>query len=81
MNMGLKYSYGESSDKDFYITMEINLQYLFPFAGNNNYYINVTWPGNNIYYYASHLSGNLISPCFSITVHYKVHKKKNSMYL
>ena len=81
MNIGFEYNYGEATGKDLYLTMGLNFQYVLLLAGQNNYFIHVAEPGNVVNYYHSSLTGNAIIPGFYIAIHYKLHKKGNSMYL
>ena len=82
MNIGFEYNYGESTGKDLYLTMGINIQYILLLADRNTYYIGIAQPGNKFIYYQPSLTGNVITPQFYIAIHYKMHKKRgSSMYL
>jgi hypothetical protein len=81
LNIGFEYNPNENTDNTLYMSIGINFQYSFLYEERNNYYITVAEPGNNTYHYQSGLSGSIICPNLYIVLHYKVHKKKSSMYL
>ena len=79
INIGVEYRV--YTDRNFYLGIGINFQYMLLLAGRNTYYITITEPGNNSYNYRASLSGSLVNPGVYVAVHYKVHRKKGSMYL
>ena len=78
LNIGVDYSI--ITNKSFYLSVGINLNYTLLLSGHNTYDITVTEQGNNIHHYQSSLVGNLVSPGVSVAMHHKLHKRK-SMYL
>ena len=79
MNIGVEYRV--HTDKNCYLGIGINFQCMLLLAGRNTYYLTITEPGNNSYNYQSSLSGSLVNPVVYLAIHYKVHRKKGSMYL
>ncbi len=76
MNLALAYCLSGHTDDGFYVTLELNIQYVLLLSGYNNYYVTVEEQGNNIYHYRSSLAGNLITPWFSIVLHDKIRRHK-----
>ena len=82
LNIGAEYNYGESTGKDLYLTMGVNLQYIMLLNDRNTYYLSVD---KSLYTHANYtvnLTGNLVTPSFYIALHYLLHKhSKSKMYL
>ncbi len=74
MNIGFEYIYGESQGKDLYLSLGVNFQYILLLKDRNDYYISVNDPQSGISNYKGSLSGNVISPGFYLSLHYKIHK-------
>ena len=77
MDLALAYCFHGRADERFYVTLELNVQYVLLLSGYNTYYVTVAEPGNNIYHYQSSLSSNLVTPLLSIVIHDRImHRKK-----
>ena len=82
MNIGFEYNSSVSMDKDLYLTMGLNIQYILLLQDRNSYFITVRQPPNTTTSYAAALEGGIISPGVYICIHYMLHgKKKHSFYL
>jgi hypothetical protein len=83
MNLGFEYVYGASTDKDLYLGMGINFQYILLLAERNTYHVTVDEPNYHFQNLDASLTGNVVSPGFYIALHYIMHpsKKKSHMYL
>jgi hypothetical protein len=84
MNIGFEYIYGESTGKDLYLGMGINVQYILLLAERNTYHVTIDEPNYQFQNLNASLTGNVISPGFYIALHYIMHplkRKKSSMYL
>jgi hypothetical protein len=76
VSIGLAYSFGDLDGKDFYATVEMNLQYTQLFRGYNTYYITVEEHANIIYHYRAAFTGSVITPCVSLVLHDKIRGHK-----
>ena len=76
MNLGVAWCFGGQTDKDFYVTLELNIQYTLLLSGYNTYYVTVEEQSNNIYHYQSGLSGNLVTPWLSVVLHDKIKRRR-----
>jgi hypothetical protein len=81
MNIGFEYNSGVSVDKELYLTMGINFQYILLLQDRNSYFITVKQQGA-FNKYSGSLTGGVISPGVYIAIHYLLHlKKKHSFYM
>ena len=82
MNVGFEYNSGVSVDKELYLTMGMNFQYILLLQDRNTYFITVNQQGGISNSYKASLTGYIISPGVYIAIHYLLHlKKKHSFYL
>ena len=82
MNIGFEYNSSLSMDKDLYLTMGLNIQYILLLQNRNDYYISVKESASVVNRYKASLTGGVISPGVYISLHYLLHlKKKHGFYL
>jgi hypothetical protein len=87
LEIGIEYVYGGAVNSNLYISMGVNLEYIYLFPKMNDYYASVTNTiGNNIPLHGS-VTGNAFIPSFSLCLHYlfgknlMFWKKKDHFYL
>jgi hypothetical protein len=82
VNIGFEVNSGVSADKELYLTMGLNFQYILLLSERNTYYITVKDQSGVKTQYTPSLTGGVISPGFYIAIHYMLpHFKKSGMYL
>lgn len=82
MNIGFEYGKNIDAGKICYLAVGVNIQYTLLLTGQNTYYMSIAEPNSSKYNsQQGSLSGSLMSPAFYISLHYRLHKKKDSMYL
>jgi hypothetical protein len=88
IGLGFEYVYGASSNRNVYMSMGIMCQYVIMLADQNTYNVTVIDAQKVPVPIHASLSGNLIIPNFSITLHYLLgksiifwKKKESSFYL
>ena len=70
VNLGFEYNSGASVDKDLYLTIGINFQYILLLSERNTYYLSIKDQSGVTKHYSPSLTGNVISPGFYIAIHY-----------
>ena len=88
MGIGMEYVYGASANRPIYISMGLYLQYVLLLAEQNTYNLTIIDAQKSVVPIHANLSGNLLIPTFSLTLHYMLgkgiilwQKKKSSFYL
>lgn len=81
ISTGIEYEHGNHEGKLFYVTIGLQVQFIFMPAGSNNYNLTVTNPGNIIDNYHAGLAGTLITPGLYISLYYTARRKNSSIYL
>ncbi len=83
VNLGFEINSGVSADKELYLTMGLNFQYILLLSERNTYYITIKDQNGVKNHYNPSLTGNVISPGFYIAIHYMLphFKKGGRMYL
>ncbi len=74
INVGMEYA--AYTGVNWHLGFGVSVKYTVLFERKNDYYITVSEPGNKVYEYAAHLSGNLLTPGLYVAVHYNIHSKK-----
>lgn len=74
LEIGLEYVYGAATNPNVYISMGVNLEYIYLLPNQNAYYTTVTDNKGNNTSVNGALTGNAVIPTFSLCLHYLLNK-------
>lgn len=74
INLGVEYVYGESVNRNLYMSLGLNFQYIMLLQGRNTYYSTIRDNTGKLTSYNTSLTGNTIMPNFYISLHYLLGK-------